>query len=127
MGKKYVSVPNETRQEIIRLINEDGKTIAEASKATGVYYPTVKAIQKVYAKTGRINRIEHWKLKTKRKRGKRRDQEHVYANSSSFEPNSSDICDGSASRELPSKSEDINSPADVATPSANQDPASNQR
>ena len=119
MGKKYVSVPNETRQEIIRLIKDDDKTIAEASKATGVYCPTVKAIWKVYASTGRINRIEHWKLKAKRKRVKRRDPEHVSIESSGSEHDSSEVCDDSVSKDQPSMSEDINSPADAATPSEN--------
>ena len=116
MGKTYVTVPDETRQEIIRLINQEGKTITEASQATGVYYPTVKAIQKVYASTGRINKIKHWKQKTKRRRPRRRDPEHVYAASSSSEPNSSDICEDSASQDLPSKSEDLSSPPASATP-----------
>lgn len=73
-------------------------TIAEASSATGVYYPTVKAIQKVYATTGRIDKIRTWKQKVKRKRCKRRDPETVYVTSSSSEPHSSDFCNGSAAK-----------------------------
>ena len=134
MGKKYVTVPDEMRQEIIRLINEDGKTITEASQATGVFYPTVKAIQKVYATTGRINKIKHWKQKVKRKRGKQMDPEDVYEDSSSSEPASSDIflhfldiCNDDASLDPSSKSGDNNSPQDPASLSVSIENVREQR
>ena len=96
MRKKHVPVPDEMRQEVIRLVNKEGMNLKEVSKVTGVFYPTVKAIQKVYASTGRINKVKQWKQKVKRKPCKRRDTENVSVSSSS-EPNSSDFCDASDS------------------------------
>ena len=126
MRKKHVTVPDRMRQEVIRLVNKEGMNLKEVSKATGVFYPTVKAIQKVYASTGRINKIKQWKQKVKRKPCKRRDTENVYVSSSS-EPDSSDFCDASDSHDLPSKSADIDDAPEAATPPRNQVDASNLR
>ena len=125
MRKKHVTVPDEMRQEIIRLINKEGMSLKDVSKATGVFYPTVKAIQKVYASTGRINKVKQWKQKVKRRSYKRRDRENVSVSSSS-EPDSSDFCDAIDQQAPPSKSADINDAQDAANPSANQVDASNQ-
>ena len=86
MGKKYVTVPNEKRHQIVKLINEDGMTVAEAAKAVDVFYPTAKAIQQIYSRTGRIDKKnKHKKTKYKRKK-RRRDPENVSVSSSSFDP-----------------------------------------
>jgi hypothetical protein len=53
MGKKYEPVPNEQRKKLIDLIHTKGYSIAKAALATGIYYPTAKAINKVYVKENR--------------------------------------------------------------------------
>jgi hypothetical protein len=50
MGKAYTQVSNDSRKELIRLIHEEGYTIAKAAEVTGIYYPTAKAINKVFKK-----------------------------------------------------------------------------
>jgi hypothetical protein len=54
MGKQYTKVSNEQRKELIRLIHELGHSISKAAEMTGVYYPTAKAINKVYKKEKRV-------------------------------------------------------------------------
>ena len=125
MRKKHVTVPDEMRQEVIRLINKEGMSLKDVSKATGVFYPTVKAIQKVYASTGRINKVKQWKQKVKRRSYKRRDRENVSVSSSS-EPDSSDFYDATDRQAPPSKSADINDAQDAVNPLINQVEASNQ-
>jgi len=56
MGKTYTQVPNESRKELIRLIYEEGYTIAKAAGVTGIYYPTAKAINKVFKKEKRVQK-----------------------------------------------------------------------
>lgn len=53
MGKKYVSVPNDKRMELIRLIHEENMSIARAAEITEIYYPTAKAINKVFKSENR--------------------------------------------------------------------------
>ena len=53
MGKKYVSVPNDKRLELIRLIHEENLSIARAAEITEIFYPTAKAINKVYKNENR--------------------------------------------------------------------------
>jgi len=48
MGKKYEPVPDSKRQQLISLIYEKGMNISRASKEVGIYYPTAKAINKIY-------------------------------------------------------------------------------
>lgn len=54
MGKQYTKVSNDQRKELIRLIHELGLSISKAAEMTGVYYPTAKAINKVYKKEKRV-------------------------------------------------------------------------
>ncbi len=53
MGKKYEPVPNELRKQLIELIHIKGYSIAKAALTVGIYYPTAKAINKVYVKENR--------------------------------------------------------------------------
>jgi molybdenum-dependent DNA-binding transcriptional regulator ModE len=48
MGKKYEPVPDAKRIQLISLIYEKGMNISRASKEAGIYYPTAKAINKIY-------------------------------------------------------------------------------
>ena len=54
MGKKYEPVPDEKRQELIDLIYNKGMNISKAAQVAKIYYPTAKAINKIYVKTNRI-------------------------------------------------------------------------
>ena len=56
MGKKYEPVPNEQRKQLIELIHNKGYSIAKAALMTGIYYPTAKAINKVYVKENRTQK-----------------------------------------------------------------------
>jgi transposase len=56
MGKAYTQVSNEARKELIRLIHEEGMSIVKAAEVTGVYYPTAKAINKVYKNENRVQK-----------------------------------------------------------------------
>ncbi len=57
MGKKYTQVSNENRKELIRLVQTHGLKIARAAELTGIYYPTAKAIFKVYTTQNRTQKI----------------------------------------------------------------------
>ena len=52
--KKYEPVNDSKRQELIDLIYEKGMNISQAAKVAGIYYPTAKAINKVYLRHNRI-------------------------------------------------------------------------
>ena len=67
MAKKYVTVPNEKRREIIDMIYNQQMTIAEAAKAAGVFYATAKAINNVYAVEGRHDKKAKRRPKRPRK------------------------------------------------------------
>lgn len=54
MGKKYEPVPDAKRKQLISLIYERGMNISKASKEAGIYYPTAKAINKIYLRQNRI-------------------------------------------------------------------------
>ena len=54
MAKQYVLVSNEQRKMLIELIHKHGHSISRAAKSVGIYYPTAKAINKVYVREHRI-------------------------------------------------------------------------
>jgi hypothetical protein len=54
MGKKYEPVPDSKRKELIHLIYNKGMNISRAAKQAEIYYPTAKAINKIYLKQNRI-------------------------------------------------------------------------
>jgi len=54
MGKAYTQVSNDARKELIRLIYEEQYSIVKAAEGTGIYYPTAKAINKVYKREQRV-------------------------------------------------------------------------
>ena len=57
MSKKYVSITTEQRRILIDLIYKQGMNIRQASIAANIYYPTAKAINKIYRQTGRVDKI----------------------------------------------------------------------
>ena len=84
MGKKYVTVTNDKRRQIVELITQQGRNITEAAKEADVYYPTAKAIYNIYIWTGRIEKKNKHK-KRKFKRRKRKDPEDVSVSESSID------------------------------------------
>ena len=56
MGKAYTQVSNDARKELVRLIYEENYSIVKAAEATGIYYPTAKAINKVYKRENRVQK-----------------------------------------------------------------------
>ncbi len=54
MVKQYVMVSNEQRQLLVQLIHKNGYSISKAAKIVNIYYPTAKAINKIYIKENRI-------------------------------------------------------------------------
>lgn len=56
MGKKYVTISNEERLNLIRLITETKLSVAQASQVTQIYYPTAKAIARIYKTENRVLR-----------------------------------------------------------------------
>ena len=69
MSKKYVIVGNDKRRQVIDLIYNQGKTIAQAAKEVNIYYATAKAINNVYVTSGRMDK--------KAKRNKKRSRKAV--------------------------------------------------
>jgi transposase len=58
MGKIYQKVNNDQRKELIRLIHIENYSISQAAKELDIYYPTAKAINKVYRKENRSQKRE---------------------------------------------------------------------
>lgn len=59
MTKKYSPVTNEQRHLLVKLIHQDGMSIRQAAISTGVYYPTAKAINKIYTTEKRVDKKQH--------------------------------------------------------------------
>ncbi len=56
MVKKYVILSNEQREELCRLIHEEGFTIKEAAFRTGIPYPNAKAVNKTFERESRTDK-----------------------------------------------------------------------
>lgn len=56
MGKSYTQVSNAKRSELIKLIHNHGLKIKWAADSAGIYYPTAKAIYKVFVKENRVEK-----------------------------------------------------------------------
>ena len=59
MTKKYSPVTNEQRRLLVKLIYEDGLSIRQAAIGSNIYYPTAKAINKIYIAEKRIDKRQH--------------------------------------------------------------------
>ena len=59
MGKQYTHVTNDQRKELIRLIHEEQMSISQAAAKVNIFYPTAKAINKVYKKENRVQKRYH--------------------------------------------------------------------
>jgi molybdenum-dependent DNA-binding transcriptional regulator ModE len=56
MVKKYILLTNEQREELCRLIHEQGMSIKEAAERTGIPYPNAKAVNKTFQKEHRTDK-----------------------------------------------------------------------
>jgi len=56
MVKKYTLLTNDQREELCRLIHDEGLTIKEASVRTGVPYPNAKAVNKTFERERRTDK-----------------------------------------------------------------------
>jgi hypothetical protein len=65
MVKTYTKVTNDQRKELIRLIHDELFTISKAADTTGIYYPTAKAINKIYKNEQRIQKRD-FRYRTKK-------------------------------------------------------------
>ena len=59
MTKRYSKVSNEQRHQLVKLIYEEGWSIRQAAIASQIYYPTAKAINKIYIGEKRIFKKQH--------------------------------------------------------------------
>ena len=59
MGKQYTHVTNDQRKELVRLIHEENMSISQAAAKVNIFYPTAKAINKVFKKEKRVQKRYH--------------------------------------------------------------------
>ena len=59
MPKVYEPISTERRRELIDLIYNQGMNISQAAKVCNIFYPTAKAINKVFRLTGRTDKKLH--------------------------------------------------------------------
>jgi hypothetical protein len=58
MVKRYVILSsNQQRQDLCRLIHVQGYTIKDAATALNIHYPNAKAVNKVYERERRIQKL----------------------------------------------------------------------
>ncbi len=56
MVKKYVLLNNDQREELCRLIHDEGLSIKEAATRTGIPYPNAKAVNKTFERERRTDK-----------------------------------------------------------------------
>ena len=56
MVKKYILLTNKQRLELCRLVHNEGLTIKEAAKVTGIPYPNAKAVNKTFEREQRTQK-----------------------------------------------------------------------
>ena len=54
MTKSYRLVTNAERLQLITLIHMHGHSISEAAKRIGIFYPTAKAINRIFKSENRV-------------------------------------------------------------------------
>lgn len=80
MTKKYSPVTNEQRRLLVKLIYEDGLSIRQAAKGSNIYYPTAKAINKIYIAEKRIDKRQHRFRKIAKEDGSQQGASAVHNN-----------------------------------------------
>ncbi len=59
MVRHYKQIPDNLRATLIKLIHEDGLSIATAAKRLHIQYDNAKAINRTYTKEKRIKKIDY--------------------------------------------------------------------
>ena len=59
MVRQYTQVTDQQRAELVRLIHDEGLSIAEAAKKSDVHYDNAKAINRTFLKEKRIIKINY--------------------------------------------------------------------
>jgi molybdenum-dependent DNA-binding transcriptional regulator ModE len=59
MVRQYVQVTDSQRLDLIRMIHQEGSSIAKASKVTGIPYDNAKAINRTYLREKRVHKINY--------------------------------------------------------------------
>jgi molybdenum-dependent DNA-binding transcriptional regulator ModE len=59
MVRQYTQVTDQQRAELVRLIHDEGLSIAQAAKKADVPYDNAKAINRTYLKEKRIIKINY--------------------------------------------------------------------
>ncbi len=59
MVRQYVQVTDDQRRDLVRLIHNDGHSIASAAKIIDVPYDNAKAINRTFLKEKRVNKINY--------------------------------------------------------------------
>ncbi len=59
MVRQYVQVTDEQRRNLVRMIHNDGKSIASAAKIADIPYDNAKAINRTYLKEKRVHKINY--------------------------------------------------------------------
>ena len=59
MVRQYVQVTDSQRLDLIRMIHQEGNSIAKASKVTGIPYDNAKAINRTYLREKRVHKINY--------------------------------------------------------------------
>jgi molybdenum-dependent DNA-binding transcriptional regulator ModE len=59
MVRQYTQVTDQQRAELVRLIHDEGLSIAEAAKKSDVPYDNAKAINRTFLKEKRIIKINY--------------------------------------------------------------------
>ena len=59
MVRQYTQVTDLQRAELVKLIHEQGLSIAQAAKRSDVPYDNAKAINRTYMRERRINKINY--------------------------------------------------------------------
>lgn len=59
MVKQYTLLTNAQRTELCKLVHEQGLTIKEAARRTGIPYPNAKAVNKTFEREKRTNKKHH--------------------------------------------------------------------
>jgi molybdenum-dependent DNA-binding transcriptional regulator ModE len=57
MVRQYVQVTDEQRRDLVRMIHNEGQSIASAAKLADIPYDNAKAINRTYLKEKRVHKI----------------------------------------------------------------------
>jgi len=59
MVRQYVQVTDDQRRDLVRMIHNEGHSIASAAKIAYIPYDNAKAINRTYLKEKRVNKINY--------------------------------------------------------------------